>query len=162
MNKIDLIDKNLLVVGKPDSRYDNSPFVNLKSMTPKQKGCRYELITECVLKKLGHTVEKPKSSDYDRIVNGNRCEIKGSMLNKNTNNFSFLQIRPDQTYDKIIFSMFYPNDCVIMEMPKTLVIENIEKGIFKKQHGGNKANSRTFMYYGNKETLRHIGAIEIL
>jgi hypothetical protein len=161
MSKIQLIDKHLLDAEQIDDRYGDSPFLPLKFMTPKQKGRRYEMITECILKRLGYTIDKPKSSDYDRSIDGERCEIKGSMLNKNSDNFSFLQIRPDQDYDKIVFSMMYPDDVVIMQMTKDDVLENIKKGIFKKQHGGNKANSRTFMYYGNKDTLSKIGAVEL-
>lgn len=158
---INLIDAHLLVADEIDYRYINSPFVHLKLMHAKQKGSRYEMITECVLRKLGFDVKKPKSIEYDRIVDGYRCEIKGSTLNKNTDNFSFLQIRPDQDYDKLIFSMFYPDELVLMEMSKDCIFQNIENGNFKKQHGGNKADSRTYCYYGNKESLTKIGAVII-
>ena len=158
---INLIDANLLIADEVDHRYINSPFMNLKLMHAKQKGSRYEMITECVLKKLGFDVKKPKSTEYDRIINNYRCEIKGSTLNKNTTNFSFLQIRPDQDYDKLVFSMFYPDELVIMEMDKEIILKNIASGVFKKQHGGNKAESRTYCYYGNKESLSSHGATVI-
>ena len=127
-------------------------------MHAKQKGKRYEEITECVVRKLGHIVSKPINTDHDRIIDGFKVEIKGSTLNKNTDNFSFLQIRPDQDYDKLYFTMCYPNELVIMEMSKEQVLKNIQNGIFKKQHGGNKAESRTYLYYGNRESLSNIGA----
>lgn len=161
MNKIDLIDKSLLVPEEEDYRYSNSPFSHLKRLSAKQKGKRYELITDQVLKALGYDVRKPQSTDYDRIVDGFRCEIKGSTLSKNSINFSFLQIRPKQDYDKIIFSMFYPSEFVMMEMSKDVVLINIDAKIFKKQHGGNKGSSDTYLYYGNKDTLLKIGAKEI-
>lgn len=161
MINLDLIDKYLLVAEEDDPRYADSPFVHLKRLSAKQKGKRYELITECALKSLGYDVQKPNSTDYDRIVDGFTCEFKGSTLNKNSHNFSFLQIRPKQEYDKIIFSMFYPSEFIMMEMSKDVVLINIDDKIFKKQHGGNKASSDTYLYYGNKETLLEIGATEI-
>jgi hypothetical protein len=161
-NKIDLIDPKLLTEEAEDQRYVNSPFRNLKNLHAKQKGKRYEAITEQVLKKMGKSVGKPKNTDHDRIVNGKKIEIKGSTLNKNTENFSFLQIRPDQDYDLMYFSMFYPNEFVIMSMDKDTILKNIQKGIFKKQHGGNKADSGTYLYYGNKETLARIGAVDVV
>lgn len=158
---IHLIETKLLVAEDPDERYIDSPFVHLKALSAKQKGSRYELITSQVLRAIGYDVQKPLSTDYDRIVDGFKCEIKGSTLAKNTDKFSFLQIRPDQEYDKIIFTMFYPHELVMMEMTKNVVLSNIDSKIFKKQHGGNKASSGTYCYYGNKETLHEIGALQI-
>lgn len=160
-NLINHIDPELLTEGAEDARYVNSPFRHLKQLHAKQKGKRYEEITESVLTRIGYIVSKPKSTDYDRIVNGKKVEIKGSTLNKGTDNFSFLQIRPDQDYDLMYFSMFYPNEFVIMAMTKKQIKENIDKKVFKKQHGGNKANSGTYCYYGNRETLETIGAYYI-
>ena len=37
----------------------------------------------------------------------------------------------------------------------------IKDGKMKKQHGGNKAESGTFCYYGNRETLAALGAVEL-
>ena len=48
-NKIDLIDPKLLTEEAEDERYINSPFRNLKNLHAKQKGKRYEEITEQVL-----------------------------------------------------------------------------------------------------------------
>lgn len=158
MNMLDLVDPALLKEEQEDARYEKSPFRQLKKLLPKQKGGRYENITECVMRKLGYTVEKPLSTDHDRIINGKKVEIKGSTLNKNTDHFSFLQIRPDQDYESMYFVMFYPNELVIMEMTKDVVLENIRNGKFKKQHGGNKAQSGTYLYYGNRESLLDLGA----
>jgi hypothetical protein len=58
--------------------------------------------------------------------------------------------------------MFYPHQLVIMEMTKDQVVKQIDAGVFKKQHGGNKAESRTFLYYGNRETLIALGASVIV
>ena len=90
-------------------------------------------------------------------MNSEKHEIKGSTLAKGTSNFSFLQIRTSQDYDKLLFAMFYPEELVIMQMKKKDVMSNIQSGVFKKQHGGNKGDSGTYCYYGNKETLLLIG-----
>ena len=161
-NRIDLVDSKLLVEEKEDPRYIDSPFRNLKNLHAKQKGKRYEQITEQVLKKMGKRVGRAVNTDHDRIVNGKKVEIKGSTLNKNVNHFSFLQIRPDQDYDLLYFSMFYPDGFYIMYMDKDTIMQNVKRGTFKKQHGGNKAESGTYLYYGNKETLARIGAIEVV
>ncbi len=160
-NLLEHIDPELLVEELEDPRYANSPFRYLKKLHAKQKGKRYEKITECVLKKIGYKVSKPTSTDHDRIVDGVKVEIKGSTLNKNTDHFSFLQIRPDQDYDVIYFSMFYPDRLVIMAMSKDKIKENISHRIFKEQHGGEGADSGTYLYYGNCESLEKIGAYYI-
>jgi hypothetical protein len=161
---LDLIDPDLLKPEPEDSRYANSPFRHIKLMLPKQKGSRYEKIVSNVCKKLGHNVKPPVSTDHDRIINDVKCEIKGSCLSKSTKEdvFSFLQIRADQDYDKILFAMFYPHELVVMEMDKAQLQACMENGSFTKQHGGQKANSGTYMYYGNKETLRTLGAREYI
>ena len=157
-NMIELIDAEFLVEEKLDERYVDSPFKHLKPMHAKQKGSRFEKIVSGVLTKLGHTVRKAENSDHDRIINGVKVEIKGATLVKKKNLFSFLQIRPDQDYCLMMFAMFYPNDFVLMEMKKEQIVKNVELGIFKKQHEGKAGSSKTYYYYGTKETLLTIGA----
>jgi hypothetical protein len=144
-----------------DTRYDDSPFKFIKAMGAKQKGKYYELITEDVLRKLGYNVSRPVSTDHDRVIDGVKTEIKGSSLMKNDNRFTFLQIRPAQDYEELMFTMCYPDDLVIMKMDKATVVKNIENKTFAPQHGGQKGNSGTFMYYGNAETLAEIGAVRV-
>jgi hypothetical protein len=80
---------------------------------------------------------------------------------KNTDLFTFLQIRPKQDYAQMIFSMFYPDKIIIMSMTKEKVLENVANGIFSPQHGGKNGDSGTYMYYGNENTLGLIGAVEV-
>lgn len=157
-NFVHLIDKKYLEEVSKDSRYDNSPFVHLKHLMPRQKGARFEKIVECIHLKLGYNVDKALSSDYDRMINNKKCEIKGSTLVKDKNIFSFLQIRPEQDYDMIIFAMFYPQDVVMMKMEKSLVEKLVNDGTFKMQHGGKKSKSKTYCYYGNEVDLEKLGA----
>lgn len=158
MQLIEMIDVSLLQPEDRDTRYDDSPFKHIKAMGAKQKGKYYELITENVLSQIGYTVEKPVNTDHDRIINGVKTEIKGGTLNKGTDVFSFLQIRPDQDYQELMFTMCYPHKLVITKMDKNAVNNCVKRGVFKKQHGGNKGNSGTFCYYGNAETLEELGS----
>jgi len=160
-NLIEMIDPKLLEPEDRDTRYDNSPFKHIKAMGAKQKGKYYELITENVLSKLGYSVRKPENTEHDRIFNNIKTEIKGSTLNKNTDHFSFLQIRPSQDYAQLMFTMCYPDKLIIMKMDKEIVLQNIQNGTFKKQHGGNKADSGTYMYYGEQKSLSMIGAVVV-
>jgi len=158
---IDLIEDTLLEPHTIDPRYEDSPFRHIKLMDAKTKGKRYEQITECVLTKLGYEVAPPQNTQHDRIVNGNKIEIKGSTLNKGVDFFSFLQIRPNDDYETLYFTLCYPNDLKIYTMDKATVLANIENGTFRKQHGGKARNSGTYCYYGTSETLEEIGATQI-
>lgn len=155
------IDSQLLEEGVTDARYKGSPFEELKKLPPKQKGKRMELIVKSIFDKMGFIVEEPLSSDHDAIFAHQLCELKGatmvSTLSKPT--FSFLQIRPLQDYDKIIFSLFYPEKLVIMEMEKEDVINCVNDKVFKKQHEGKKGMGGTFCYYGDEKSLARHGAV---
>lgn len=154
----ELIDPELLKADTPDPRYVGSIFSEIKPLPARQKGSRMEQIVACVYGRLGYQVQNAGSSDYDRVINGARCEIKGATLVKNQHLFSFLQIRPNQEYDLLIFAMFYPDDLVIMEMTKQRALELIADKTFSKQHGGNSAESGTYCYYGTPDTLALLGA----
>lgn len=155
---IHTLNPALLAEGQRDTRYDDSPFRNLKTLGPKTKGTRFENITIDLMQQLGHIYKKRIGTDNDAIFDDVCYEIKGSLLGRENNNFSFLQIRPDQTYDAILFSMFYPHRVIFMTMDKATVMNNVSSGIFRPQHGGAKANSGTYSYYGNENTLAQIGA----
>mgnify|MGYP003346015513 FL=1 len=157
-NFIDFFDKSLLTIAKKDIRYENSIFKHIRYLPPRTKGSFFEKLSKNIFQKLSFQIDKPQSSDHDMIVNNRKIEVKGSTLGMNKNTFSFLQIRPDQDYEVIIFVMAYPKELKILEMTKKDVIKNIENNVFKKQHGGKKADSRTFCYYGNYESLLKIGA----
>ena len=160
-NFIDIMDDSLLETIKKDVRYENSKFKNLRYLPPRTKGSIFEKIGKDLFHKLGYSLKRPVSTDHDIIVNGQKVEIKGSTLVMNKNVFSFLQIRPDQDYEKIVFILAYPKELKMVEMDKKNILNNIENGIFRKQHGGKKSNSGTFCYYGNYETLLSIGGTPV-
>lgn len=161
MNLIGLIDESLLSQADRYDPYAESVFLPLRRLTPKAKGKAYEQIVECVMARLGHDVSRAKSTQYDRLIDGQRVEIKGATLSGGGDKFNFLQIRPDQEYDVLLFAMFYPDDLVLMSMNKAQVVEMCDNGIFGKQHGGKAAESRTFACAGNRVTLAELGAREI-
>jgi len=149
------INPDLLNKEEIDPRWLESPFINLKRLKAKQAGARYEQVSESILTGLGYNVQKPLSSDHDRIINGKKTEMKGSMMTKAKKDgiFSFLQIRPDQDYEQILFTVFDFDSVKMYFMDKDTINKKIEEGIFKKQHGGNKGTSRTFSYNGTIEGI---------
>jgi hypothetical protein len=134
-----------------DSRWFAGPFYNLKMLSAKTKGKRFEQIAQFVFESRCLVVDSPDSSDHDRIVSGEKLEVKGSTITRGTDDcFSFLQIRPDQDYDFLVLETFWFDGTIqFHKISKETVIKMIGLGIFKKQHGGNKAESRTFCYNGN-------------
>lgn len=149
MDLSNLVDSSLLTEDIIDPRWEQSPFFKLKLMKAKQAGARYERIASSIMENLGYTVEKALSTDHDRIINGRKIEIKGSMLTKGSEDkYSFLQIRPEQDYDAILFMAIDFNTITLYELDKVEIQERIDRGILKKQHGGNKGNSGTFCYNG--------------
>lgn len=134
-----------------DPRWAAGPFMGIKLMPAKAKGKRFEEIAEELFQKRGHAVNKPVSSDHDRIVDGEKIEIKGSTITRGSDDcFSFLQIRPAQDYDHLVLETFWFDGTIqFFKIPKASVVSMIEQGIFKKQHGGNRAESGTFCYNGN-------------
>lgn len=145
------LPSELLAGSDVDPRWADGPFLGIKLMPAKAKGKRFEQIAQAVFKSRGHTIEKPQNSDHDRIVDGQKFEIKGSTITKNTDDvFSFLQIRPSQDYDVLILETFWFDGTVkYYRMPKDHIQTFIDNKVFKKQHGGNKAESGTYCYNGN-------------
>ena len=88
------------------------------------------------------------------VIDGLDTEIKGSMITKGSDDkFSFLQIRPKQSYDQVLFLAIGFDRIELYTMTKAEVLDAIEAGIFKPQHGGKKGNSGTYCYNGTMENL---------
>ena len=149
-----LLDEDLITADIMDPRWETSPFFKLKCMKAKQAGSRYEKIVENIFYNADIDVDAPDSTEYDRIIDGKRTEIKGSMITKGTDDkFSFLQIRPKQSYDQVLFLTIYFDTIEMHTMTKKQILKAIEAGIFKPQHGGKKGNSGTYCYNGTMENL---------
>jgi hypothetical protein len=146
-----------------DVRWREGPFYDLKMLSAKTKGKRFEQIAEYILASKSMIVEKSNNTEHDRIADGKKLEVKGSTITKNSDDcFSFLQIRPDQDYDFLILETFwFDGNIKFYKISKQNVISMIENGLFKKQHGGKKAESRTFCYNGNMKPFEKYFWFEI-
>lgn len=145
------LDSSLLLGAEIDPRWYNGPFFSLKLLPAKAKGKRFEQIIHAVLENRGHKVSKSTSTEFDRMIDDNRVEIKGSTITKNTNDkFSFLQIRPNQDYQYLMFVSFWFDGTIkVHRIPKSEIDTFIDNKVFKKQHGGNAVESGTYCYNGN-------------
>ena len=136
--------------------YADSPFRIYKEMSSKRKGKFFELLVSEYCQHLGFKVERAKTSEYDRLINGQRCEIKGSMLWGNGSQFRWQQIRPNQDYDVIIFLAMYPDRVDMFSSSKEEVKDYVAHpdgdGFWLcNQHGGKTVNSGTFFLDGFPE-----------
>ena len=132
--------------------YNGSPMKLFKDMSSKKKGSAFEkLITEILISQ-GHSVSKPKSTDYDRLVDNNKIEIKGSLgwvTDGVITHYRFQQIRESQDYDYVLFAFFTPDGLILKIASKSVVMEKLsyqdENGFYPhNQHGGKRVNSGTF------------------
>lgn len=139
-----------------DDPYANSPFKPLKSLASRTKGAAFERIISEILTDQGHEVLPPQSSEYDRLVDGKRVEIKGSFLWGNRGYFRWQQIRANQEYDAILFLSFYPDYLDVHFATKEVAIQNLSaadsEGRYPhNQHGGMTQDSGTYYMQGVPE-----------
>jgi hypothetical protein len=115
-------------------------------MSSRKKGKYFEMIVAEYFEKQGYSVTRSSNSDHDRIINGKKVEIKGSILWGEGTHFRWQQIRPSQDYDVICFVAIYPDRIEFYGVTKESIRYNIEvqdeKGNWTyNQHGGKKVNS---------------------
>lgn len=145
--------------------YNRSIFKNLKRLSSKRKGKYFEMLVEEILTNRGYDVEKPSSTDHDRIVNSLKLEIKGSFLWDDKYVFRWQQIRLKQDYDLICFLALYPDRVELLGATKQDVRDNLEitdeygRWIYN-QHGGKKVNSGTFFIQGVPEDFTWMKPLE--
>lgn len=139
-----------------DDPYANSPFQPLKSLASRTKGAAFERIISDVLTGQGRDVKPALSTDYDRLVDGKRVEIKGSFLWGNRGYFRWQQIRANQEYDYILCLSFFPDRLEVHYASKEDAIKHLSKadenGNFPhNQHGGMGYDSGTYYMQGLAE-----------
>ena len=127
---IDYVDFSI-IKESIDIRYVGSKFEVYKNLLPIQKGAVSERIVKDVLKKAGYLVEPKVNLEHDFVFQGIKTELKSGTLNKDIEAFSFLQIRKDYDYDKLMLAVFLPNDLRIFTMDKSKVMELIERGLIR-------------------------------
>jgi len=142
--------KVFLQADEIDQRWINSPFYELKRMLPKQKGKRFEEIVRWLM-----SGEKSKGADSDMQIGTKLYEIKGSTVTKGTDaSFSFLQIRPKQCYDFLLFATFhYDGKIELFRIAKEEIQKLITHRLFAKQHEGKNGASETYLYLGSMKPL---------
>ena len=133
--------------------YSGSPIKLFQDMSSKKKGAAFEKLVTEILIEAGNKVTKPKgSTDYDRLVNDIKVEIKGSLgwvTDGEITHYRFQQLRASQDYDIVMFVFFTPDEVIIKGCTKEVAMEKLsyqdEKGFFPhNQHGGKRVNSGTF------------------
>jgi hypothetical protein len=147
-----------IVKSKLNDPYENSSFKELRNLSSRKKGLEMEKVFELIAKSYGFEVAKfindgTSKSDYDRVCQKKKIEIKGSFLWEGANTFRWQQIRTNQNYDYVVFLAFYPEEVKCFYASKEDVIANLEvqnsKGEWiHNQHGGKNTNSGTFYMDG--------------
>jgi hypothetical protein len=149
--------------------YADSPFRIIRDLSSSKKGKFFERLVEEYLLSLGHTVEKPKSKDYDKLLKARgkrfRVEVKGSTLWEGGTHFQWSQIRPAQEYDVICFVAMYPDRIEFFGSTKeeacAYLTQQDKNGFWKfNQHGGRTVNSGTFKLTGFPEQYSWMRPIE--
>ena len=133
--------------------YLNSPVKLFKDMSSKKKGAAFERLVQEILTEKGHSVQKPKgTTEYDRLVNNKRFEIKGSLgwvTDGVISHYRFQQIRRGQEYDIVLFLFLTPDEIILKGCTKEVAMTHLdyqdENGFYPhNQHGGKTKNSGTF------------------
>lgn len=154
-NKTELFNE-IAARAEHDDPYRGTAFEAFHHMSSRAKGAAFEKLASIVLESLGKTVKRAIDSDYDRIVDGSRVEIKGSFLWAGTSSFKWQQIRPNQKYDYIVFVAVYPECVKFYASTKAdcdiFVTQQDSSGNYiYNQHGGISTNSGTFAIMGEPE-----------
>lgn len=140
------LPEELLKKTEGDPRWSRGPFELLKEENPKTKGSRFETITRFLL-----NGNETKTTENDMELDNLTYEIKGSCVTKRKDSdFSFLQIRPDDSYDYLLLVCFYFDGSIEMyRIDKFKVNKMIADNVFRPQHRGKKGKSGTYCYNGN-------------
>jgi hypothetical protein len=107
----------------PDDPWAGSPFEWLLSVPSRTKGAIGEKLVAGWAAAQGFDVTRSPSSDADRIINGQRIEIKLSTLWV-SGVFKFQQIR-DQNYDFALCIGISPFDAQAWLLPKSVLREHV-------------------------------------
>ena len=102
-----------------------------------------------VMEALGHRVERPTSSEHDRIIDGWKTEIKVSTTwNETLDNWTWQQIR-EQDYDRIIFVGINPNDVSIWWATKEDLRQFVLGRDEMRQHAGKDGGQELYWIQGS-------------
>jgi hypothetical protein len=148
------------------SLYDDSPFLDLAKLSSRTKGAEFERIFDWWATSQGHTCTKARTTNYDRLVDGQRIEIKGSMLWDN-GTFRWQQIRTRQDYDILALMAFHPDRLELYGCTRATAHEHLarqdEHGHWPhNQHGGKTVDSGTFLLAGQPSDFAWLQPLDAL
>ena len=127
-----------------DKKWRGSPFAWVRACASSQKGKIGEKVISAYLKDRNFNVEPSPDREADRLINGQRVEIKTSLL-WIKGLYKFQQMRPTQNYDFIICLGISPFDVHCWVISKQTLIERIESGDIKYQHSGKKGTDTAWL-----------------
>jgi hypothetical protein len=128
-------------------KWRGSPFDWIRLQPPATKGAIGAAVITELCKKKGLTITKSPDKEADRLVEGQRAEIKFSLLWKN-NCYKFQQFRK-QNYNFIICIGISPFDSHLWVLPKNVLLDSNDNwkslSSLNPQHGGKKGHDTTFL-----------------
>lgn len=107
----------------PQHDWSNSPFAWLRTLPSRSKGAAAESMIETWARSQGLTVKRSESSEFDRLIEGQRVEIKMSTLWQ-SGQFKFQQIR-DQSYDLCLCLGIEPQRIRVWLLPKSVLHQHV-------------------------------------
>ena len=139
--------------GRLEDPYADSPFKIYREMSSKTKGKYFEAFVEEYCENLGWKVERAKNTtEYDRVVNNYKVEVKGSTVWAGKKpHFRWQQIRPEHCYDIMVFVAVYPDRMEFYSCTKEEIVDYVTNQNWLNQHGGKTKNSGTFFIDGFPE-----------
>ena len=124
--------------------WDGSPFSWIKTgPSSRQVGAIGEKLVSGYFAAKGFDVTSSPDGEADRIIAGQRAEIKLSTL-WNTGSYKFQQLR-DQNYAFAICLGISPFDAHCWVLPKNIIMERWASGDIRSQHGGREGNDTAWL-----------------
>lgn len=129
-----------------DEIWQGSPFAWIRERSsPKQKGTIGEKLLSGYLALKGFDVARSPDSQADRLIGGERAEIKMSTLWEN-GSYKFQQIR-NQNYHFVLCLGISPFDASLWAIPKKTIMEEWKNGGegITSQHGGSSGTDTAWL-----------------
>lgn len=127
-----------------DAAWNDSPFAWIKTRPSRQAGTIGEKLTSGYLATKGFDVVRSPDTEADRIIAGQRAEIKMSTLWKG-GSYRFQQLR-DQNYEFAVCLGLSPFDAHCWVLPKNLILRQWSAGVISSQHGGRSGSDTAWLH----------------